>query len=125
MQICFYFSQIQLSNGVSVQDIVGGNGLAAKKNSHIKVRYSCTVESSNKVIISGEESEFTLGGDGVIQGWNIGLVGAKKGSQRMVYCPAKTAFGMVGCPPMIPPNSALVYTFDVLLVKKAIAQNNH
>lgn len=109
---------IELSNGVSIKDLVKGKGkIVAKQNACIQVRYSCTVESSNSMIIEDCENEFTLGGEDVIQGWNIGLSGAKKGLKRVVYCPAKTAYGAVGCPPIIPPNSALIYTFEVLSVK--------
>lgn len=96
-----------LSNGVSIKDVNQGKGAGAKQSSCIQVHYSCKLESSKKMILKDCETEFTLGGEGVIQGWNIG---AKKGSRRVVYCPAKTAYGMVGCPPLIPRNSDLVYT---------------
>lgn len=108
----------ELSNGVKVTELVEGKGLAAQQHSQVKVRFSCQVDGSEAAITTNCDFEFTLGSESVIQGWNIGLIGAKKGSQRIVYCPPNMAYGMVGFPPMIPPNSALKYTFEILSVKK-------
>lgn len=110
---------IELSNGVLTKDLVVGKGTQeAKKGYRLKVRYSCTIESTHKVIMSECEIEFSLGGDGILSGWNIGLLGVKTGTKRIVYCPSNTAYGIVGCPPMIPPNSGLIFTFDIVSVKK-------
>lgn len=107
----------ELSNGVKVTELIKGKGVAVRKNSQVKVIFTCQVDESKAVVIKDSEYEFTLGSAGVVEGWNIGLIGAKKGSRRIVHCPPNTAYGAIGFPPLIPPNSSLNYTFDVVMVK--------
>lgn len=101
---------------MKVTELIEGKGATAKKNSQIKVRFSYRIDGSKDEMATDSEFEFTLGSKNVIQGWNIGLLGAKKGSQRIVYCPPEVAYGELGFPPLIPPNSTLIYTFEVLSI---------
>jgi FKBP-type peptidyl-prolyl cis-trans isomerase FkpA len=57
-------------------------------------------------------AEFKL--DEVIPCWTEGLQKMREGGRARLVCPAATAYGSIGSPP-IPPNATLV--FDVELLK--------
>lgn len=98
-------------------ELIQGKGAAVQENSQVKVRFTCKVDGHKDAIATNSDFEFTMGSEQIIKGWNIGLIGAKKGSRRVVHCPPDVAYGKVGCPPIIPPNSALSYTFDIISIK--------
>jgi FKBP-type peptidyl-prolyl cis-trans isomerase FkpA len=49
----------------------------------------------------------------VIEGWEIGVLGLKKGAQASVFCPAKFAYGdrAVG---NIPADSSLLFEIEII-----------
>src|SRR3989344_4534621 len=57
---------------------------------------------------------FTLGAGRVIAGWDKGIVGMKVGEKKTLTIAPEDAYGASGRPPVIPPNSTLI--FDVELV---------
>ncbi|KAJ2795485.1 peptidylprolyl isomerase fpr3, partial [Coemansia helicoidea] len=63
----------------------------------------------------GKPFWFRLGAGEVIKGWDVGIVGMKKGGERRLTIPAAMAYGKRGAPPDIPPNATLV--FDIRLVE--------
>jgi peptidylprolyl isomerase len=53
----------------------------------------------------------------VIQGWDEGLVGMRKGGRRMLTIPPELAYGPEGYPPAIAPNETLIFVVDALAIK--------
>lgn len=53
---------------------------------------------------------------GVIKGWNEGLKGIAKGERRRLLIPSEMAYGARGRPPVIAPNSILVFDVECLMV---------
>jgi peptidylprolyl isomerase len=99
-------------------DVKLGKGTAAKTGDTVRVHYTGTLLDGKKFDSSrdrNEPFEFKLGAGMVIKGWDEGIVGMKPGGQRKLTIPSDMAYGPSGHPPVIPPNSPLV--FDVELVE--------
>jgi FKBP-type peptidyl-prolyl cis-trans isomerase len=60
---------------------------------------------------------FVLGGNGVISGWNRGVLGMRVGGQRRFVLPPELAYGSGGSPPVIPPNATLVFEVELVSVQ--------
>ncbi|GEP98649.1 FKBP-type peptidyl-prolyl cis-trans isomerase [Chitinophaga cymbidii] len=62
---------------------------------------------------------FPVGQGRVIPGWDEGIAELKKGSKATLVIPSSLAYGVDGSPPMIKPNSVLVFTVELLDIKPA------
>jgi FKBP-type peptidyl-prolyl cis-trans isomerase len=102
---------------LDIKTLVAGTGPAAKAGDSISVDYIGTLADSGKEFDRSKGKPFTLklGAGQVIKGWDQGLVGMKQGEKRKLTIPASLAYGARGYPPVIPPNSALV--FEVTMEK--------
>ena len=59
--------------------------------------------------------KYQAGVGGVITGWDMGLLGAKKGETRKLKIPAAEGYGAAGFPAWgIPPNGGLFFEIEVL-----------
>jgi peptidylprolyl isomerase len=109
-------------NALQVKDIVEGSGAAAKAGDAVSVNYTGISWSTKKQFDSSWASgrkPFTvqpLGQAGVIQGWNQGLIGAKKGGRRLLVIPAALGYGQQGRMPDIQPGETLVFVVDVVSI---------
>lgn len=105
-----------LPGGVQVTELKVGAGPEAKPGKKVAVYYEGRLKTNNKIFDSsksGSGFKFSLGRGEVIKGWDIGVSGMKVGGKRRIVCPPNVAYGPKGSPPVIPPNSTLV--FDVEL----------
>ena len=96
-------------------DLITGTGPAAKTGDALTVQYVLATYSSRKTVQSSWTSQpftFTLG-QGVIQGWDEGVVGMKVGGRRELVIPPELAYGAKGSG-TIPPNSTLTFIIDLL-----------
>ena len=66
------------------------------------------------VFDSASSFEFLLGAGEVIKGWDVGVLGMRRGEQRRLRIPPKLGYGKRGSPPEIPPDATLV--FDITLL---------
>ena len=100
-----------------IDDIVKGDGKAAKKGDSVSVQYVGVAFSTGEEFDAswdrGEPFEFTLGNGDVIAGWDEGVVGMKEGGRRQLTIPAELAYGAQGSPPAIGPNETLVFVIDL------------
>jgi FKBP-type peptidyl-prolyl cis-trans isomerase len=104
-----------------VEDIVKGNGPAAKIGSTVVVHYVGLNFSNGQEFDASWDSNspfpLQLGTGGVIEGWEKGLVGIRAGGRRQLTIPPELGYGLEGYPPDIPPNETLVFVIDALSVE--------
>ena len=104
-------------SGLQYWDLAKGKGAVAKAGDTVKVHYTGWLTDGKKFDSSldrGEPIAFKLGTGMVIKGWDEGVAGMKVGAKRQLRIPPDLGYGAAGSPPVIPPNSVLV--FDVELV---------
>jgi hypothetical protein len=96
-----------------------GNGLEAVAGKTVTVHYTGTLENGKKFDSSvdrGQPFKFALGKGQVIKGWDQGVAGMKVGGKRRLEIPPEMAYGERGFPPVIPPNSKLIFEVELLAV---------
>jgi peptidylprolyl isomerase len=103
------------------EDIVKGKGAPAKPGDTLTVQYVGVTFSTGEEFDAswdrGQPFQFPLGRGQVIQGWDRGLLGMRKGGRRMLTIPPAMAYGTSGSPPLIGPNETLVFVVDVIGIK--------
>jgi peptidylprolyl isomerase len=103
------------------EDIVRGKGPPAKPGDNLTVHYAGVTFSAGEEFDAswngGQPFTFPLGGGRVIEGWDKGLVGMRRGGRRMLTIPPEQAYGTQGFPPAIGPNETLVFVIDLLEIR--------
>ncbi|MEY2534966.1 MAG: hypothetical protein QOF29_2876 [bacterium] len=103
---------------LKVEDVIVGDGAAAKSGDKVSVQYVGVLYDNNKQFDSSWDRgkkpfELTLGAGQVIAGWDQGLIGMKEGGRRKLTIPPDQAYGAQGQPPTIPANATLVFEIDL------------
>lgn len=109
-----------LAGGVKIKDTKVGTGAFAKPGKTVVVYYEGRLQSNNKMFDSckqGAGFNFQLGRGAVIRGWDVGVAGMRVGGKRQIVCPPGAAYGQRGSPPVIPPNSTLVFEVELRKVQ--------
>jgi peptidylprolyl isomerase len=103
------------------EDIVKGKGPAAKPGDTVTVNYVgvsfSTGDEFDASWDKGQPFDVALGAGRVIEGWEKGLVGMRKGGRRMLTIPPQLGYGPEGYPPTIAPNETLVFVIDAIDIK--------
>jgi len=105
---------------VDFTDVVVGTGAEATSGMNLTVNYTGTLTNGTVIDSSAGKSpaEFVLNAGQVMPGWEQGLPGMKVGGTRVLTIPAELAYGSQGTA-QIPPDSTLIYQFELLDVQPA------
>ena len=100
-------------------DVVVGEGKAAKPGDHVMVHYVGVSFSDGRQFDAswdrGTPFGFPLGAGRVIQGWDFGVTGMREGGRRTLVIPPELGYGARGVGP-IGPNETLVFVVDLVKV---------
>jgi FKBP-type peptidyl-prolyl cis-trans isomerase len=100
-----------------------GEGEAVESGDNVLVHYTGKLENGQKFDSSREKgnpiSLDNIGTAQVIPGWNVGLVGMKKGGQYTLFIPSVYAYGDQQKGDIIKPNSNLVFDIEIVDIDKS------
>jgi FKBP-type peptidyl-prolyl cis-trans isomerase len=112
-------NQTQTTEEMKIEIIKEGEGEEVKSGDQITVNYVGMLEDGtifDSSIERGQPFPFTIGIGGVIQGWEIGVIGMKVGETRKLTIPSQLAYGERGVSGVIPPNSTLIFEINLLKI---------
>ena len=107
------------ASGLIYKEIKPGTGRSPKASDQVKVHYTGTLIDGtvfDSSVQRGEPITFPL--QGVIPCWTEGVQLMKVGGKSKLICPSDIAYGERGSPPVIKPNSTLVFEVELLDVVK-------
>jgi FKBP-type peptidyl-prolyl cis-trans isomerase len=104
-------------SGLTIIDLVLGEGDEAKSGQTVTVNYTGTLENGEQFDTSYGRAPFPfpLGGGRVIKGWDEGVSGMKVGGKRKLIIPPELGYGSRNMGP-IPANSTLIFEVELLKV---------
>ena len=101
-----------------IEDLVVGDGVAAKAGDSISAHYVGVAHSTGEEFDAswsrGTPLDFRLGVGQVIKGWDDGIAGMKVGGRRKLTIPANLAYGDRGAGGAIKPGETLIFVVDLV-----------
>ena len=105
---------VTTASGLQYEILQAGSGKIPKATDSVSVDYLGTFIDGNEFDSSykrGEPANFSV--EGIIPGWTEALLLMKEGAKWRLYVPSDLAYGEQGAPPVIEPNSTLVFEVEL------------
>ncbi|XP_019968674.1 peptidyl-prolyl cis-trans isomerase FKBP1A-like [Paralichthys olivaceus] len=104
--------------GVNVETLRQGDGRTfPQRGQRVEVHYVGTLTNGKKFDSSRDRERpfvFKLGLGEVIRAWDEGVARMSIGEVARLTCSPDYAYGASGYPPVIPPNSSLIFEVELL-----------
>lgn len=109
-------------SGLQYEVVKKGTGPKPKADDQVKVDYAGTLIDGKEFDSSIKRGQpVTFGVSQVIPGWTEALQLMEVGSKYRLVIPAELAYGEKGAPPVIEPNSVLIFDVELHSIEKAEA----
>lgn len=106
-------------SGLQYEEIKKGKGEKVKDGDQVKVHYTGTFVDGKVFDDSRKRGEPAIFGvDQVIPGWSEAMKLMTVGSQFKLAIPSSLAYGEQGAPPVIEPNSVLLFDVELISIEK-------
>ena len=107
--------------GMRLKDLQVGQGVAAQQGMVATIHFIGWLDEDGvrgrEIYNSrsqGRPVSFVIGTDGVMQGWNEGVVGMQPGGSRMLLLPAAMAYGARQVEEVVPANAPMMFRIELL-----------
>jgi peptidylprolyl isomerase len=107
------------NGGLIIEDIKEGTGEEVHPGDYITIHYNGTLEDGTKFDSSydrGAPFQTRIGVGQVIEGWDLGVIGMRKGGKRKLVIPSHLAYGDRAVGDVIKPNSTLVFEVELVSI---------
>jgi FKBP-type peptidyl-prolyl cis-trans isomerase len=109
------------AGGVRIKDLVTGQGPQAVTGMVATIHFTGWLDErgvrGREIFDSrrrGEPVSFVIGTDGVMQGWNVGVLGMKPGGKRMLLVPPGMAWAGREPEGIVPPDAAMMFRIELI-----------
>lgn len=104
------------ASGLQYKVVTEGTGATPTTGDTVSCHYRGTLVNGTEFDSSRKHGDqpVSFPVTGVIKGWTEALQMMKVGSKYQLFIPADLAYGESGRPPVIPPNSALVFDIELI-----------
>lgn len=105
-------------NGVTVEILAEGTeDRQVKAGDTVSIHYTGWLTDGTKFDSSVDRNlpfETKIGVGYVIKGWDMGVIGMRKGEKRKLTIPSEFGYGARGAGDLIPPDATLVFEVELL-----------
>ena len=107
------------------KEVIEGTGIEAKDGDEVTINYALLDYGTGEEIEStwdrNKPYSIRIGEGKVIPGVEQGIVGMRVGGRRELTIPPDLAYGRKGRPPVVAPNTTLVFVIDLLAVASSLS----
>jgi len=107
--------------GLRIKDLQVGQGSAAVAGQVATIHFTGWIDergTRGKEIYNsrnrGQAVSFVIGTDGVMQGWNEGVIGMRPGGERMLLVPSSMAWGGRSIEGALPADTAMMFRIELI-----------
>lgn len=105
---------------IEIQEIQPGDGPEVKDGNTVEMHYVGTFPDGRKFDSSRDRNQtfsFKVGSGQVIKGFDMAVLGMKKGGIRKVTIPPELGYGARGAGAAVPPNATLQFEVEVVSIR--------